>query len=155
MKLPPKPAAALAALLVTALQAPAAEVKLQAGVARVEITPASLMPMYGYAARKCGPATGTHDPLFAKVLVLATGDARVAIVTMDLGNLVSDTLARDIAEKLNIPVTLLAASHSHSTPAFLKSKDGENLPGAAYLKELEEKIFGAVEQAPAPCFRPG
>ena len=59
-----------------ALQAPAAEVKLQAGVARVEITPASLMPMYGYATRKCGPATGTHDPLFAKALVLATGNAR-------------------------------------------------------------------------------
>ena len=135
-----------------ALQAPAAEVKLQAGVARVEITPASLMPMYGYTARKCGPATGTHDPLFAKVLVLATGDTRVAIVTMDLGNLVSDTLARDIAEKLNIPLTLLAASHSHSTPAFLKSKDGENLPGAPYLKELEEKIFGAVRQAAGSMF---
>ena len=27
--------------------------------------------MYGYANRKCGPANGTHDPLFAKVVVLA------------------------------------------------------------------------------------
>ena len=44
--------------------------ELRAGVARVEITPSTFMPMYGYANRKCGPANGTHDPLFAKVLVL-------------------------------------------------------------------------------------
>ncbi len=75
------------------------------------------MPMYGYANRKCGPANGTHDPLFAKALVLATGNARVAIVTLDIGNLTSETLRREVAEKLNIPVLLLAASQTHSGPA--------------------------------------
>ncbi len=141
-----------AALPVFPALAPAAEARLEAGVARVEITPASLMPMYGYANRKCGPANGTHDPLFAKALVLATGKARVAIVTMDIGNLVSATLQREVAEKLNIPVLLLAASHTHSGPAFLQSKDEENLPGTAYLKEIEQKIFGAVKQASESMF---
>ena len=32
--------------------------ELKAGVARVEITPSTFMPMYGYANRKCGPANG-------------------------------------------------------------------------------------------------
>lgn len=143
---------ALAALAVMPSLAPAEEPKLEAGVARVEITPASLMPMYGYANRKCGPANGTHDPLYAKALVLATGKARVAIVTMDIGSMVSATLQREIAEKLNIPVLLLAASHTHSGPAFLQSKDEENLPGTAYLNEIEAKIFGAVKQAAASMF---
>jgi hypothetical protein len=61
----------LASILI-ATSAPADDVQLQAGVARADITPASFMTMYGYANRKCGPANGTHDPLYAKALVLAT-----------------------------------------------------------------------------------
>ena len=56
-----------------------AEAELKAGVARVEITPSAYMPMYGYANRKCGPANGTHDPLFAKAVVLEAGDSRIAL----------------------------------------------------------------------------
>src|SRR5205807_9565724 len=91
-------------LLVMTLAARADSLPLRAGVARAEITPAAFMPMYGYANRKCGPANGMHDPLFAKVLVLASGDSRLAIVTLDLGSIVSDNLRRDVAEKLGIPV---------------------------------------------------
>ncbi len=136
--------AAVAALAVWPGRAPAAEPPLEAGIARVEITPATLMPMYGYANRKCGPANGTHDPLFAKALVLATGKARVAIVTLDIGNLVSENLRREVAEKLNIPVLLLAASHTHSGPIFKA--------GDAYQEEIEQKLFGAVKQAAASMF---
>src|SRR5690242_18464748 len=99
-----------------------AEVELKAGVARVDITPTTLMQMYGYANRKCGPANGTHDPLFAKVLVLATGESRMAIVTLDLGSIVSQNLEREVAAKLGIPVLLLSASHTHSGPLFLPSE---------------------------------
>src|SRR5262249_55984278 len=90
----------------------AAQVELKAGLARVDITPSSLMQMYGYANRKCGPANGTHDPLFAKALVLEAGDSRIAIVTLDLGSMISDNLRRDVASRLNIPLLLLAASHT-------------------------------------------
>lgn len=143
-------AAALGILLAGGLAAE--EIALRAGVARVEITPGSFMPMYGYARRKCGPANGTHDPLLAKALVLATGDTRIAIVTLDIGNLVSANLARDVREKLGIPVLLLSASHTHSGPAFLTSGDEENLPGTAYLKEIEGKVFEAVRQANESLF---
>ena len=61
-------------LLLLAPMLQADSLALRAGVARVEITPAGSMPMYGYNNRKCGPSNGTHDPLFAKALVLQAGD---------------------------------------------------------------------------------
>jgi hypothetical protein len=126
-----------------------AHAELLAGVARVDITPSALMPMYGYANRKCGPANGTHDPLFAKALVLEAGGTRMAIVTADVGSLVSDNLSREIASKLNVPVVLLSASHTHSAPAFLPfgSAPATGPEATAYLAEVEQKIFGAVERA--------
>jgi neutral ceramidase len=145
-----------ATLLVLALLVPAAAsgAELKAGIARVEITPSTFMPMYGYANRKCGPANGTHDPLFAKVLVLEAGDSRMALVTTDLGSLVSDNLRRDVASRLGIPVLLLSASHTHSAPAFLPfgSAPVSDDVSRAYLAEIERKIFGAVEAATRSMF---
>jgi len=131
-----------------------ADVKLKAGVSRVEITPSTNMEMYGYSNRKCGPATGVHDPLFAKVLVLETGDARMAIVTLDLGSMVSDNLRRDVESKLKIPLLLLSASHNHSAPSFLPygSNPSTGAAASAYLAELDRKIFRAIEEASKSMF---
>jgi len=143
-------------LLCLALSAVAAhaQVELRAGVSRVEITPSGQMEMYGYANRKCGPSTGTHDPLFGKVLVLESGDARIAIVTMDLGSMVSDNLRRDVASKLKIPLLLLSASHTHSAPSFLPygSNPSSSAAAGAYLAELEGKLFNAIETASRSMF---
>jgi hypothetical protein len=128
----------------------AQEVALRAGLAKAELTPAGSMPMYGYANRKCGDATGVHDPLWAKALVLAAGDTRLAIVTADLGNLVAENLRKDVAEQLDIPVLLLAPSHTHSAPRFLKQEGGAENP--AYLAEVERKIFEAVKAASKSMF---
>src|SRR5688572_11580361 len=145
-----------AAILLLALLVPAlaSAAELKAGVARVEITPSTLMPMYGYSNRKCGPANGTHDPLFAKVLVLDAGGSKVAVVTSDLGSLVSETLRRDVASKLGIPVLLLSASHTHSAPSFLPfgSAPASGEGAATYLAELERRIFGAIEEASRAMF---
>jgi neutral ceramidase len=131
-----------------------AEIPFKAGVARIEITPGKLMQMYGYANRRCGPANGTHDPLFAKALVLQAGDSRMAIVTTDLGSIISNNLREQVALKLNIPLLLLSASHTHSAPSFLPigSSPADGPDAAAYLNELETKIFGAVEQASKGMF---
>jgi neutral ceramidase len=142
-------------LLLVLLAVPAAAAaELRAGVARVDITPASFLPMYGYANRKCGPANGTRDPLSAKVLVLDDGGTRVAIVTADVGSLVSEHLRRDVHARLNIPVLLLAASHTHSAPSFLPfgSAPGTSEDAVAYRTELERRIFGAVEEASRSLF---
>jgi hypothetical protein len=130
------------------------EPELRAGVARVEITPAGNMPMYGYANRKCGPANGVHDPLFAKALVLEAGGSRLALVTTDLGSLVSGNLPRRVASELSIPVLLLAASHTHSAPSFLPygSSPASGSGANEYLADLEQKIFDAVREASTAMF---
>ncbi len=131
---------------------------LRAGLSRVELTPAGSMPMYGYANRKCGPAAGVHDPLMAKVLVLEAGASKMAIVTLDLGSIVSERLHREVADKLGVSVLLLSASHTHSGPAFLApAGTGAGLPPASrepspYLLEIETKIFDAVRQAAGAMF---
>ena len=136
---------AAAAGSILAAEAPA----LRAGVASVEITPPELMPMYGYANRKCGPANGTHDPLHAKALVLEAGGSRLAIVTLDLGSIVADNLRKEVAEKLGISTLLLAASHTHSGPLFMTNPGVPNTP---YFAELENKIFDAIKRASESMF---
>ncbi len=148
----------IVAVLLLPLAGPAQNASFRAGVARAELTPAGSMPMYGYANRKCGPAQGTHDPLFAKVLVLEASQARMAIVSLDLGSIVSENLRREVADKLSIPLLLLSASHTHSAPAFLApAGTGAGVsPGSSepspYLLEIEKKIFGAIREAAAGMF---
>jgi hypothetical protein len=128
---------------------------LEAGVARVEITPETPLPMYGYAERGSKTAEGKHDPLYAKVLVLASGKDRIAIVTLDLGSFHSSVLRRRAADELGIPVLLLASSHTHSGPVFLKTLDDnpEISPRQQqYREELDRKIFGALKQAVGSMF---
>jgi len=140
--------------VIAAQPRPAAADGLRAGVARVDITPQRSMPMYGYANRKCGPATGMHDPLWAKVLVLESGGTRVALVTADVGSLVSERLRREVAERLAIPTLLLAASHTHSAPAFLPfgSAPVSTPAGEAYLRDVEDRIFRAIAEASGAMF---
>ncbi len=125
---------------------PAAGQELLAGVARIEITPSTNGPMFGYANRKCGLSTAVHDPLYAKALVLQAGEQRVAIVTLDLGSISSGVLFRRVADELKIPVLLLSLSHTHSGPAFMAYSLGAKEP-SPYLTELEGKVFEVVKRA--------
>jgi hypothetical protein len=133
-------------------------VPLRAGAAKVEITPSGSLPMYGYANRACGPSNGVHDPLMAKVLVLESALTRAAVVTLDLGSMVSDNLHREVATKLKIPVLLLAASHTHSGPLFLPSSQtpaslaGQTAGAPAYREQMEKKVFDAIERASRSMF---
>ena len=141
-------------ILIAVTASTGAEIPFKAGIARVEITPGKLMQMYGYANRRCGPANGTHDPLFAKALVLQAGESKMAIVTTDLGSIISSNLREQVESKLHIPLLLLSASHTHSAPSFLPigSSPAQGPDAVEYLKELETKIFEAIEQASKTMF---
>jgi neutral ceramidase len=64
----------------------AAPPTLQAGVARANLTPPPEMraALGGYGARLSKPATGVHDAVWAKALVLTRGEQRFALVTADV-----------------------------------------------------------------------
>ena len=92
---------------------------LRAGVAKVEITPPVGVQMWGYSNRK-GPASGTLDPLYARVLVLEAGDQRLALLTVDLGRPFGPE-SLDWLRKVtrNDAAYLLgAATHTHSGPVI-------------------------------------
>jgi hypothetical protein len=103
-----------------------AQAQLRAGVAKVNITPdvqAMQVPLGGYTARKAVPATGVHDPVYARALVLSNGETKVGIVSVDLCFLPADIRAEVLkrVQASGMPGwdaahLFLAATHSHTAP---------------------------------------
>jgi len=114
---------------------------LDAGVASCDITPDvknHKVPMAGYGARKGEPATGVHDPLHAKVLMLRDGKQSMALVTFDLRS-VTPLLKRQALEKaaelgLTADTLFFCASHTHDGPSI-------------YPEKFWQLQFGACEPA--------
>jgi hypothetical protein len=137
-----------ASILILAFAAQAASgAALRAGVARVEITPPAGEQMWGYESRR-QPATGTLDPLYARVLVLEAAPQRLALVTLDLGRSFGPgSLARLRAAALRtsqITCVLVAASHTHSAPVI---KDEYRDAPPAWEQAALDKIGKAIAEA--------
>jgi neutral ceramidase len=115
---------------------------LQAGVAKVDITPVDVKGYEVVGHRR--KVTGVRDPLRAGVLVLTDGETQAAIVTLDTINAWTEMvkLARlRIEKETGVPAAniLVAASHNHSGPRFdAKSKWGQ---------ELIDKLGAAAKRA--------
>jgi hypothetical protein len=117
---------------------------LQAGAARIDITPPLGQPMAGYPPLKQiaggpldtadyigreGVALGTHDPLYARALVLDDGQQVVAFVALDLIAVEAEftTAVRSaIHAAAGIPPqhVVLAASHTHAGPDLFRWTGG-------------------------------
>jgi hypothetical protein len=115
--------AAIGLLVFTGLSAPTAVCRaapLQAGVARVDLTPPLELhcPLGGYGERMNRPAEGVHDRIFAKALVLADGQQKFVLVTVDIMGF-PPTLKPELIERLSGEWTsgqmMLLASHSHTS----------------------------------------
>ncbi|WCB93459.1 hypothetical protein DSM104299_02172 [Baekduia alba] len=118
----------------------------RAGFARREIG-ATLAgaPLMGYANR-AGGATGVHDPLHVRALVVEAGGEAVALCSVDLcavnEDVVAAARARVAAESGIAPErTLIAATHTHSAP-----HDDDR---ACWPDGLAAEIAAAVAQASA------
>ena len=124
---------------------------LRAGVARAEITPPAGEQMWGYESRR-QPATGTLDPLYARVLVLEAGPEsaprRLALVTLDLGRSFgpgSLVRLREAAKRSSgISCLLVAASHTHSAPVI---RDEYRGAPPAWEQAALDKIGRAIAEA--------
>jgi len=120
-------------------------IALKAGVAKTEITPPAGLPMWGYSNRK-GPATGTLDPLYARVLVLEVGSQRLALVTVDLGRPFGpeslDWLRS--ATRHDVSLVIVAASHTHSAPS-IEDEYPNGTP--AWETSALKRIAGAISEA--------
>ncbi len=123
---------------------------IQAGVAQIAITPAVGAALSGYIAR-AGNATGVHDPLYAKALVLDNQITQVAILTVDVLGLhwpFVRNVRATIAATTGIPSNnvLIACSHTHAGPATMFLQ-GCGTAEESYLTRLQEQLVTVTHNA--------
>jgi neutral ceramidase len=112
----------------------------RAGVSRIDITPQPGHVMGGYSARQ-GTATGTHDPLFATVLVLEGANSeKLAWITADLRSFVSTRVGEEIRKRFGIRHTLISVSHTHSGPLTWEAR-------TAWYARAEDQMIAATGEA--------
>src|SRR5205085_7818930 len=122
---------------------------LKAGAARIDITPPTGYPMWGYAARKDAPSVGVRDRLQARAAVLAVGNEKVAFVSLDLGRPPTRNSMANIRKALKdatqIETIFVVASHTHHGPVL--ELDDWPKKEKPYVRVLEEKIVKVITDA--------
>ena len=129
----------------------AAKNALQAGTAKINITPTTPIPMSGYGGRN-DPFKGVHDSLYARVIVFSDGVNKAATVTCEivgLSNAFWDEVTTRIEKETGIKkdYILLSSIHTHSGPTTNVYGDGNTPAVAAYVEELKGKLVAAVKEA--------
>lgn len=133
-----------------------AEAEIQLGTAAVDITPAPGTPLAGYYYERA--ATGVHDPLYAKAMVLSDGQTRVALVSLDVistSRFFVEEARRRIAGQSHLPgqQVMISATHAHTGPVLARtSKRYDDLGGhrslaQQFTDELPARIAQAVAAA--------
>ena len=113
-----------------------AKAQLMAGTAKVNITPQSKEPL--------------HDSVYARSLVLQSGDLRFAFVSVDLAVFTSERIEKICKEKYGISQVMLCSSHNHSEP----QPDGKRSfqQGNPFTVYYEDQIIKAVGESMAHLF---
>ena len=125
------------------------------GVAESDVTPEKPTPMWGYGARHDKLSEGVLDRLKAKAVVIQAGDAKLAIVGMDLGRGPTPAMMeriRDLVSARKIDHVLICGSHTHHGPVIeLTDRPGYGRgkfdEAVAYAQKLPDVIAGAILEA--------
>src|SRR5262249_12936978 len=140
---------ALLSLLTLPLRADEPAKEFRAGAYAQDITPLKF-PISVNGGMQDRQATGVHDRLHARCLVLDDGRSRLAIVVCDSCMIPREILdsAKERASKTSgIPTDhmLMSATHTHTAPTVGGVFQSE--PDEEYRKYLSEKIAEGVEKA--------
>lgn len=125
---------------------------MRAGFGKTEITPPLGLQMLGMPGSPRGD--GVVWPLHGRVMVLEVGKTRVALVSLDLIGLLSETVAEwreAISHAANVPAhhILIGCSHTHRAPSpFLDATD-DPAAAAAYLDDAQQRVVVAAAGAAA------
>jgi neutral ceramidase len=130
---------------------------LRSGASAIKITPTQPMPLAGYYSTRL--STGVHDDLYAKALVLESGNDRAALVVCDLITMPRAVVvkARElIGKQTGIPGdrVMISATHTHTGPTLntgsrraTVDSSGSDLVTSYTLDFLPGKIAEAVVAA--------
>ncbi len=127
-----------------------AQTKLRAGWSKISITPDYSLPMAGYRPRD--HFESVHDSLYVRVLVLDNGNAKVAIISVDL--LLFPPILKDRITKAlqhEIDYIYIGATHTHNGPGAWDDSFAGQLSIGDYdntwVNQLSDKIIVATRFA--------
>ena len=126
---------------------------LSVGFGEVDVSPdIGKQPVYLAGFGQDRKATKVHDPIMARAVVLADGDERIALVSVDVVGLFYPSVERIRTQLGGFRYVLVSSTHNHEAPDTL-GLWGRNpfVSGVdpAYLKKVEDGAVGAVRMADA------
>src|SRR5207244_176029 len=138
-------------LLSVPLPATSVAAELQAGLAKIDITPAEPVMLAGYASRK-ELSHAVHDPLFARALAFEQNHQRLVLVAIDncgFYNSTAEPLRSAVlaATQLKPSELFLCATHTHSAPALGLDNQKSHSNNVQYTQWLQSKLVEVVRQA--------
>src|SRR3990170_5522721 len=128
----------------------------RASVVKIDITPSDSQNLLGYGPRN---STGTHDPIFHKIILLDDGTTQFVLISSDIC-LISPTEYEKVAARIQKaygidPVNVWwTMTHTHSAPEvgppgmyaiYLADRLVEIPP--AYTEMFEQKLVDGIAQA--------
>jgi hypothetical protein len=145
--------ALLLPLVVAGARAGAADT-LEVGFGVADVTPTleSGQPIWLGGKENNRAATGVHDSLYARAVVLRAGGRKIALVSVDSIGLSHPSVQRARGELKDFAYVLVASTHSHESPDVIGvwgPSPAESGIVPAYLRLVETRIVEAVRQADA------
>jgi hypothetical protein len=126
---------------------------LEAGFAETDITPRvqeKTVYLAGFGQNR--KATGVHDPLMARAVVLRHGKEKIAIVSIDLVGFFHPNIENVRKRLPGFSYVLVSSTHNHEGPDTLGLWGSSPLKSGVdgeYLAEVEKQIAAAVKAADA------
>ncbi|WP_373330799.1 neutral/alkaline non-lysosomal ceramidase N-terminal domain-containing protein [Salmonirosea aquatica] len=120
---------------------------LQAGWAKVNITPAQPGPMAGYGNRRGKPYTSVHDSVYVRALAFDNGATRAVLVVADLlivPPTVTEALKKRLSEVgIGFDQVYLGAIHSHNSIGGW----GDTITGKLFAGNFDPVIADRIADA--------
>ncbi|GIV18443.1 MAG: hypothetical protein KatS3mg023_0194 [Armatimonadota bacterium] len=124
---------------------------LQAGAARVKITPEKLPYLAGYSANR--RAEEIHDDVYASAVVIQAGETKMAIVSCDLLGLLYPAVQEIRSKVTSVPSAniIIAATHTHSGPDSIglwgQPEQGVSGVDKEWYAQMKQRVVDAIEEA--------
>ena len=131
----------------------AQESALRVGFGQTDVTPVlGKKPVYLAGFGKNRKATGVHDPIMARAVVLDDGKQKIALISVDVVGLFFDAVERVRGKLPGFGYVLVSSTHNHEGPDTLGLWGATFFQSGVdpdYLQSVEAGIVKAVQQADA------
>ncbi len=122
---------------------------LEFGFSKECITPQLPIALGGYADRE-GEAIGVHDDLYVRASYLKAEGKQCILLAFDLlmmDDAYYQPIQKEIAEALKIPIenVLIATTHTHSAPLFIRQNTFGKVSESYFLRVKEAAVLVAAK----------